>query len=94
MTGVLRGEDRAEAMIAKGRFTGGVVVHVHGADASLLRSMRQESPNLLGHLLVAQETDARQARETLVAAGLHGKINVGVWQVWEHCRSSTTSSTS
>ena len=39
LAGVVRGDDRAEAMITKGRFTGGVVVHVHGADASLLQSM-------------------------------------------------------
>ncbi len=35
---------------------------------------------MLGHLLVAQEDTAREARETLVAAGLHGKISVGQWQ--------------
>ena len=40
----------------------------------------QQCPNLLGHLLVAQETDARQAREALVAAELHGVISVGQWQ--------------
>ena len=60
--------------------TGGVVVHVHGADASLLLSLQQQRPNLLGHLLVAQEDTAREAREALVAAGLHGKISVGQWQ--------------
>ncbi|MFV1969281.1 MAG: PQQ-binding-like beta-propeller repeat protein, partial [Pirellulaceae bacterium] len=80
MAGILRGEDEARAIITKGRFAGGVVVHVHGADASLLQSMRQQHPHLLGHLLVAQEADARQARETLVASGLHGVISVGQWQ--------------
>lgn len=80
VAGGLRGQDLARAILAKGQFTGGVAVHVHGADALRLQSMQQERPNLLGHLLVAQETDARQARQTLVAAGLHGKINVGVWQ--------------
>jgi len=34
---------------------------------------------MLGHLLVAQKKDASQAREVLVAAGLHGKITVGQW---------------
>lgn len=80
MAGIVRGEDRAPAIIAKGRCTGGVAVHVHGADASLLQSMRQHCPQLLGHLLVPQEADARQARETLVASGLHGVISVGLWQ--------------
>ena len=80
MAGVLRAEDQAQTIIAKSRFTGGVAVHVHGADAALLRSLQQQCPNLLGHLLVAQENDARQARETLVAAGLHGTISVGQWQ--------------
>ena len=43
LSGVLHGEDRAQEIIAKSQFTGGVVVHVHGADASLLQSMRQQS---------------------------------------------------
>lgn len=80
MAGVLHGDDRAKEMIAKSRFTGGVVVHVHGADASLLQSMKEQSPRLLGHLLVAQQAEAGQARETLVASGLHGVISVGQWQ--------------
>ena len=70
----------AQAIIAKSQFTGGVAVHVHGADAALLCSLQQQHPNLLGHLLVAQDHDARQAREALVAAGLHGTISVGQWQ--------------
>ena len=44
--------------------------------AALLRGLQQQCPNLLGHLLVANENDARQARESLVAAGLHGTITV------------------
>jgi len=72
--------DRAQEIIAESKFAGGVVVHVHGADTSLLQSMRQQSPNLLGHLLVAQEADAQEAREKLVEAGAHGKISVGQWQ--------------
>ncbi len=31
-------------------------------------------------MLVANENDARQARESLVAAGLHGTITVAPWQ--------------
>ncbi len=80
LSGALHGDDRAQEIIAQSNLAGGVVVHVHGADTSLLQSMRQQSPNLLGHLLVAQEADAHEAREKLVAAGLHGKIHVGVWQ--------------
>ena len=80
MAGVLRAADRAQTIIDQSQFTGGVVVHVHGADASLLLSIQQQRPNLLGHLLVAQEGQAREAREALVAAGLHGKISVGQWQ--------------
>jgi outer membrane protein assembly factor BamB len=72
--------DPAQAIIAKGHFTGGVAVHVHGAGPSLLRSIEQQCPNSLCHLLVAQEKDALAAREALVAAGLHGKITVGRWQ--------------
>ncbi len=79
-SGILQGQDRAREIIAQSKCAGGVVVHVHGADTSLLQSMRQESPTLLGHLLVAQEADAQDAREKLVEAGAHGKINVGVWQ--------------
>jgi outer membrane protein assembly factor BamB len=78
--GVSRAEDRAQAILAQARFPGGVVAHVHGPDASLLQAMRQQSPNLLGHLLVAEEAEARQAREQLVSAGLHGDISVGQWQ--------------
>lgn len=80
IAGELHGQDQARAMLAKGQFTGGVVVQVHGADAALLQSMQREVPNLRGTLLVAREADAQQAREALVAAGLHGKIHVGVWQ--------------
>ncbi len=80
MIGTLCGEDRAQTIIAQSRFGGGVVAHVHGADASLLRSVRQRFPNSLGHLLVAQEDDALRERETLVKAGLHGQITVGQWQ--------------
>ena len=61
-------------------FHGGVAVHVHGADASLLQAIEKQCPNLLGQLLVADEKDAGAARETLVAAGLHGKISVGKWK--------------
>lgn len=77
---VLHGDDRAQEIIAQSKLAGGVVVHVHGADTSLLQSIRQQSPNVLGHLLVAQEADAQEARKKLVAAGQHGKIHVGVWQ--------------
>jgi outer membrane protein assembly factor BamB len=80
IAGDLRGQDQARAILAKSQFAGGVAVHVHGADTSLLQSIGQECPNLLGYLLAAQETDARKAREALVAAGLHGKMHVGVWQ--------------
>lgn len=80
IAGNLCGQDQARAILAKGQFNGGVVVHVHGADASLLQSMQRECPNLLGHLLVTDESEANQARETLVKAGVHGKIHVGVWQ--------------
>ncbi len=76
----LHGQDQARTILAKSRFTGGVAVHVQGADPSLLLSMQRECPTLLGHLLVAEETDAGKAREALVAAGRHGKIHVGVWQ--------------
>ena len=69
----------AESIIAKSNFTGGVAVHVHGADASLLQSIAQQCPAMLGHLLVVQEKDACQAREAIVAAGLHGKLTVGQW---------------
>ena len=79
-SGVLHGEDRAKEIIAQSKFTGGVVAHVHGADTSLLQSMRQQCPNVLGHLLVAQEANAHGAREELVEAGVHGEISVGVWQ--------------
>ena len=77
---VLHGADRAQEIIVQSELAGGVVVHVHGADTSLLQSLRQQSPNLLGHLLVAQEADAHGAREKLVEAGAHGKISVGQWQ--------------
>lgn len=80
LSGVLYGEDRAQEIIQQSKFAGGVVVHVHGEDASLLQSLRKHSPNLLGHLLVAQETDVRAPRETLVEAGEHGKISVGQWK--------------
>ncbi|MHB8898553.1 MAG: outer membrane protein assembly factor BamB family protein [Thermoguttaceae bacterium] len=80
IAGNLHGQNQTRAILAKSQFTGGVAVHVHGADASLLQSMQRECPTLLGHLLVADETEARQAREALVAAGVHGKIHVGVWQ--------------
>ena len=80
MAGGLRADDRAQMIVGKSRFTGGVAVHVQGADAALLRSLQQQRTNLLGHLLVAQEKDARRERETLVAAGLHGTISVGLWQ--------------
>ena len=80
LSGVLHGDDRAQEIIAQSKLAGGVVVHVHGADSSLLQSIRQQSPNVLGHLLVAQEADAQKARKKLVAAGQHGKIHVGVWQ--------------
>ena len=80
MAGALRAEDRAQTIIAKSHFTGGVAVHVHGADASLLRSLEQQCPNLLGHLLVAQEKDARRPARRWWRPGLHGKITVGQWQ--------------
>ena len=69
---VLHAEDRARAIIEESGFAGGVVVHVHGADTSLLQSIQSQRPNLLGRLLVSQDSDAQRARETLVAAGLHG----------------------
>ncbi|MFZ5829210.1 MAG: PQQ-binding-like beta-propeller repeat protein [Planctomycetota bacterium] len=77
---VATAENRAQAMLDKSHFAGGVVAHVHGGDASLLGALKQHSPNLLGHLLVAREDDAVPARRTLVAEGLHGTITVGVWQ--------------
>lgn len=80
MVGGLPAEDRAREVIATGRFAGGVAVHVHGADASLLCSVQRQCPSLLGKLLVAQEDDAVRAREALVEAGLHGRITVGQWQ--------------
>ncbi len=80
LAGPLRAEERAETIVAQSGFTGGVAVHVHGADASLLRSIHQQCPHMLGKLLVAQEDDARAARETLVADGVHGDITVGLWQ--------------
>ena len=81
IAGELHGQDQTRALLAKGQFTGGVVVHVHGADAvaaaiDAARSVR----TCVGQLLVAEEADAGKAREALVAAGLHGKIHVGVWQ--------------
>ena len=79
-SGVLHGADRAREIIEQSKFTGGVVAHVHGADTYLLQSMQQHSPNLLGHLLVAQQADIDTARAKLVEAGLHGKITVGQWQ--------------
>lgn len=54
LTGVLCADDRVPAILEKSGFAGGVVAHVHGADASLLRAVEQRRPNLLGHLLVAQ----------------------------------------
>ena len=80
LNGVLQGQDRAREIIAQSKCAGGVVVHLHGADTSLLQSMGQESPTLLGHLLVAQEADAQDARQKLVEAGVHGKISGGRWQ--------------
>lgn len=80
MAGLARAEDRAQTLIAKSGFPGGVAVHVHGADASLLMALERSRPNVLGHLLVAQDSAADQVRESLVAAGLHGKITVGQWQ--------------
>lgn len=73
-------EDRAQAILAQSRFAGGVAVHVHGADAGLMLSLQRERSNLLGHLLVPQDSAARSAREALVAAGQHGTISVGQWQ--------------
>ncbi|MCU0872310.1 MAG: PQQ-like beta-propeller repeat protein [Pirellulaceae bacterium] len=80
IAGGLGAADRAQTLIAQSQFTGGVAVHVHGTDAALLRGLQQQCPHLLGHLLVASENDARQARESLVAAGLHGTITVATWQ--------------
>jgi outer membrane protein assembly factor BamB len=80
MAGVLSAQDQAQDVIAKSRFSGGVAVHVHGADAALLRSIQQQCPNLLGHLLMAEEDGAGREREALVAAGLHGTITVSQWQ--------------
>ena len=76
----LNAEDRAETIIDRTEFTGGVVVQVHGDDASLLLSIRKQRPNTLGHLLVAQEDSALEARESLVDAGSHGQVGVGTWQ--------------
>jgi outer membrane protein assembly factor BamB len=73
-------EDRVQVILAQSRFTGGVAVHVHGSNAELLRSLQQQCPSVLGHLLVAQDSATRPAREALVAAGLHGTISVGTWQ--------------
>ena len=92
MAGVLRAEDQAQTILAKSHFTGGVAVHVHGADASLLRSLAQQCPNLLGHLLVAQEKDARRPAKRwwppdCTARSPSASGNRG------RCRSSTTSST-
>ena len=80
LSGILHAEDRAQEIIAQSKFAGGVVVHVQGSDASLLQSMRGQSPNLLGHLLLAQESDVQAAREKLVEARVHSKISVGQWQ--------------
>ncbi len=80
LSGIASGEDRAREIIAQSKCSGGVAVHVHGADASLLKALRQRSPNLLGHLLVAGSDDADVAREQLVASKSHGKISVGVWR--------------
>ncbi len=80
LAGVLRAEDRAQTIIDQSQFAGGVVVHVHGDDASLLLAIQQQRPNMLGHLLVAQTDAAHAAREALVAAKLHGKIGVSRWQ--------------
>lgn len=77
---VARAEDEAQGVIAKSGFSGGVVAHVHGADAALLCSLCERRPNMLGQLLVAEEDGARRAREALVASGLHGKITVGQWR--------------
>ena len=71
--------DVAKMIQSKGLFHGGVVVHVHGADTSLLESVHQQHPNMLGHLLVENETVAGQARDALVAAKLHGPITVSQW---------------
>lgn len=73
-------QEPAEALLAQAHFTGGVVLHVHGANPTLLGAMEKQCPRLLGHLLVAREEDAGKARESLVTAGLHGKITVGQWQ--------------
>lgn len=80
LAGASGAEDRAQALVKEARFPGGIAVHVGGADATLLRAVEQQSPRLLGHLLMAKEEDALKAREGLVAAGLHGKITVGQWQ--------------
>lgn len=80
LAGLVRGEDRAQRLTAEGRFTGGVVAHVHGAGPGLLQALRQQGPPMLGHLLVADEAAAQRARQTLVDSGLHGVISVGPWQ--------------
>ena len=80
LNGISYGQHRAQEIIARSKFTGGVAVHLHGADPSLLQSIRQQCPNMLGNLLVPQEADANTAREKLVEAGEHGKIHVDVWQ--------------
>jgi len=51
--GVPGAEDQTQTVSPRAT-TGGVAVHVHGADASLLQGLAQPSPNLLGHLLVRQ----------------------------------------
>jgi len=43
----LHAAETAESVIAKSHFTGGVVVHVGGADASLLQSIEKQCPNML-----------------------------------------------
>ena len=78
--GVASAAETAQAILAKSGFPGGVVAHVHGADASLLIALQRQRPNLLGQLLVADDAAANRARESLVAAGLHGQITVGRWQ--------------
>jgi outer membrane protein assembly factor BamB len=74
------GADQAQSIIDQTGFSGGVVVHVHGSSTELLQAVLQLRPSSLGELLVADEADARKAREALVDAGLHGVIGVGQWQ--------------